>query len=73
MRMALSISRRARSRAGSSACVSTTRRGAFGAPTDLPAQSAGSYTVLHDIDGDGDLDVSAIDEIADRVFVYRQN
>ncbi len=38
----------------------------------LPAQSAGSCTVLHDVDGDGDVDVTAIDEVADKVFVFLQ-
>ena len=29
-------------------------------------------TVFHDRDGDGDLDLTAIDEVSDKVFLYRQ-
>jgi len=39
----------------------------------LPALGAGSCTVLHDVDGDGDLDVTGIDEVADRVYLFLQD
>lgn len=37
------------------------------------AGQAASCTVLHDFDGDGDVDITAIDEVADRVFLYRRD
>jgi hypothetical protein len=46
--------------------------GAFGPPNDLPATGSASCTVLHDFDGDGDLDVTAIDELADRIYLFKQ-
>jgi hypothetical protein len=39
----------------------------------LPAITAASCTVLHDFDDDGDLDITGIDELADRIFLFRQD
>lgn len=46
--------------------------GLFGNKQTLPAQVAGSCTTLHDLDGDGDVDITGIDEEADRVFIFIQ-
>jgi hypothetical protein len=46
--------------------------GAFVAPTTLPAISAGSCATFVDDDRDGDLDLLGIDELADKVLLYRQ-
>jgi VCBS repeat protein/Big-like domain-containing protein len=46
--------------------------GVFGNHTVLPAPTAGSCMTLHDRDGDGDIDVTAVDELADRVLLFRQ-
>ena len=48
-------------------------QGSFGSSFTLPATSSGSCTVLHDVDSDGDVDITAIDELADRVFIYHQD
>jgi hypothetical protein len=47
--------------------------GVFGNHTTLPAVNAGSCMVLHDRDGDGDVDVTGVDELADRVLLFRQD
>jgi hypothetical protein len=47
--------------------------GLFGAIQALPALVAGSCTVLHDFDGDGDVDITALDELADRILLWRQD
>lgn len=47
--------------------------GLMGSHTVLPAVTAGSCTVLHDRDGDGDVDITGIDELADRVLLFRQD
>jgi hypothetical protein len=47
--------------------------GLLGNHTVLPAFTAGSCTVLHDRDGDGDVDITGIDELADRVLLFRQD
>lgn len=47
--------------------------GLMGNHTVLPAVTAGSCTVLHDRDGDGDVDITGIDELADRVLLFRQD
>jgi len=47
--------------------------GLMGNHTTLSAVTAGSCTVLHDRDGDGDVDVTGIDELADRVYLFRQD
>ena len=47
--------------------------GVLGGKTSLPAISSGSCTVLHDFDGDGDLDITGIDELADRIYCFRQD
>ena len=47
--------------------------GLLGNHTTLPAPSAASCVALHDRDGDGDLDVTGVDEIADRVLLFRQD
>ncbi len=36
----------------------------------LPATAAGSCAILHDRDGDGDLDMTGIDELDDLVFLF---
>jgi hypothetical protein len=47
--------------------------GLFGNHTVLPATTAGSCMTLHDRDGDGDIDVTGVDELADRVLLFRQD
>ncbi len=47
--------------------------GLMGNHTTLPAVVAGSCMVLHDRDGDGDVDITGIDEVADRVLLFRQD
>ncbi|MSR63950.1 MAG: hypothetical protein EXS08_16110 [Planctomycetes bacterium] len=47
--------------------------GLLGNHTTLPAPSAGSCMSLHDRDGDGDIDVTGVDELADRVLLFRQD
>jgi hypothetical protein len=47
--------------------------GLMGNHAVLPAVTAGSCTVLHDRDGDGDVDLTGIDELADRVLLFRQD
>lgn len=47
--------------------------GLMGNHTVLSSITAGSCTVLHDRDGDGDIDITAIDELADRVLLFRQD
>ena len=47
--------------------------GSLGNHTTLPSVTAGSCTVLHDRDGDGDVDITGIDELADRVLLFRQD
>ncbi|HQU71563.1 MAG TPA: FG-GAP-like repeat-containing protein [Calditrichia bacterium] len=44
--------------------------GGFSVAGDYDAESAASCAVLHDRDNDGDLDVTAIDEIADLLFIF---
>ena len=39
---------------------------------DLPAFVTGSCTVLHDRDGDGDTDITGIDELGDVVILFQQ-
>lgn len=46
--------------------------GVFTRVFDLPAFVAGSCTVLHDRDGDGDTDITGIDELGDRVILFQQ-
>ncbi len=36
----------------------------------LGVRRSGSYTWAHDLDGDGDLDLSVVDELADSLFVF---
>lgn len=47
--------------------------GVFTMRFTLPAVMAGSCAVLHDRDGDGDTDITGIDENADRIILYRQD
>ncbi|MEQ1894493.1 MAG: FG-GAP-like repeat-containing protein [Planctomycetota bacterium] len=47
--------------------------GVMGNRTVLTAPSAASCLTLHDRDGDGDIDVTAVDELADRVLLFRQD
>lgn len=47
--------------------------GLMGNRTVLAAPTAASCLTLHDRDGDGDLDVTAVDERADRVLLFRQD
>lgn len=47
--------------------------GTFGNRLFLPAIFSGSCTILHDIDSDGDLDISAVDEVVDRLFIFNQS
>jgi hypothetical protein len=46
--------------------------GTFEKALQLPADGAGSCMVFHDRDGDGIVDLTGIDEGADRVFLFRQ-
>jgi len=48
-------------------------RGAFGSPFYITVPQAASFTIFHDFDNDGDIDLTLLDEIADLVFTYRQN
>jgi hypothetical protein len=47
--------------------------GAFGSPFYITVPQAASFTIFHDFDNDGDIDMTLLDEIADLVFTYRQN
>ena len=47
--------------------------GTFGSPFYITVPQAASFTIFHDFDGDGDVDMTLLDEIADLVFTYRQN
>jgi hypothetical protein len=44
-------------------------QGVFVNPISYPAGSAGSCAILHDRDNDGDMDVSAIDEVDDLLIL----
>lgn len=46
--------------------------GAFGDRIDLPAQNAASSAMIQDVDGDGDVDVVGLDDIANKAFVFVQ-
>ena len=39
-------------------------------PRTLPADVAGSCAIIHDRDLDGDLDITGVDEIADKIFLF---
>ena len=45
-------------------------QGGFSLIDTLPASSAASCAILHDRDNDGDLDITAIDELDDLIFIY---
>jgi hypothetical protein len=45
--------------------------GQFPLAETLPTIQSGSYAWGHDMDGDGDLDLTVVDELADRIFVFR--
>jgi len=47
--------------------------GTFGSPFYITVPQAASFTIFHDFDNDGDIDLTLLDEIADLVFTYRQN
>ena len=46
------------------------RSGTLLPPIVLAASSAGSYAVLHDRDGDGDVDITGIDDVDDLVLFF---
>jgi len=45
--------------------------GQFPLAETLPTIQSGSYAWGHDMDGDSDLDLTVVDELADRIFVFR--
>jgi len=47
--------------------------GTFGSPFYITVPQAASFTIFHDFDGDGDIDLTLLDELADLVFTYRQD
>jgi len=47
--------------------------GTFGSPFYISVPQAASFTIFHDFDNDGDMDMTLLDEIADLIFTYRQN
>lgn len=46
--------------------------GHFGSPFTISVPQAASFTIFHDFDNDGDMDMTLLDELADRVYTYRQ-
>jgi len=46
--------------------------GTFVSPSTLPAPQAGSCATLVDWDRDGDLDIAGVDELADKLLLFRQ-
>lgn len=39
-------------------------------PRTLPASTAGSCAIIHDRDRDGDLDITGVDEVDDKIFLF---